>query len=77
VATEGAASARISFKDYGFFIPTDSGGKDVLLQGVFSRSSVSQAEAEHFATDMGETAAASPEDFQYSIVATAVQIPRS
>lgn len=77
VATEGAASARISFKDYSFFIPTDSGGKDVLLSGTFSRTTVSAEQAEHFAKDMGETAAASPEDFQYSIVATAVQIPRS
>lgn len=77
VATEGAATARVSFKDYGFFIPTDSGGKDVLLLGTFSRASVSKEEAEHFATDLGETSDSSPEDFQYSIVASAVQIPRS
>jgi len=77
VATEGAATARVSFKDYGFFIPTDSGGKDVLLLGTFSRTSVSKEEAEHYATDLGETAVSSPEDFQYSIVASAVQIPRS
>jgi hypothetical protein len=77
VATEGAATARVSFRDYGFFIPTDSGGKDVLLLGTFSRTSVSEEEAEHFATDLGETANSRPEDFQYSIVASAVQIPRS
>jgi hypothetical protein len=77
VATEGAVSARISFKDYGFFIPTDSGGKDVLLLGTFSRADVSAAEAEHYAADLGEPAASSPDRFQYSIVASAVQIPRS
>jgi hypothetical protein len=76
VATQGAATARVSFKDYGFFIPTDSGGKDVLLLGTFSRTSVSVEEAEHYATDLGEAAESSPEDFQYSIVASAVQIPR-
>jgi len=67
----------VSFKDYGFFIPTDSGGKNVLLLGTFSRTSVSKEEAEHYATDLGGTADSSPEDFQYSIVASAVQIPRS
>jgi hypothetical protein len=77
VATEGAATARVSFKDYEFFIPTDSGGKDVLLLGTFSRKSVSKEEAEHFAKDLGETAGVSPEKFQYSIVASAVKIPRS
>jgi len=49
VATEGAVTARVSFKDYEFFIPTDSGGKDVVLLGTFSRKSVSKEEAEHYA----------------------------
>jgi hypothetical protein len=77
VATQAAATARVSFKDYGFFIPTDSGGKTVLLLGTFSRTSVSVEEAEHYARDLGGTTDSSPEDFQYSIVASAVQIPRS
>jgi hypothetical protein len=77
VATDGAATARVSFKDYGFFIPTNSGGKDVVLLGTFSRKSVSGKEAEHFAEDLGETTASNPERFQYSIVASAVKIPRS
>ena len=77
VATQGAATARVSFKDYGFFIPTDSGGKDVLLLGVFSRVKVSVEEAEHYAMDLGGTTDSSPEDFQYSITASAIQIPRS
>jgi len=77
VATEGAVTARVSFKDYGFFIPTDSGGKDVVLLGTFSRKNVSKEEADHYAADLGETATSIPERFQYSIVASAVRIPRS
>ncbi|MGB5290707.1 MAG: DUF4920 domain-containing protein [Lysobacterales bacterium] len=76
VATEGAATARVTFKDYGFFIPTDSGGKDVVLLGTFSRKSVSKEQAEHYAADLGEKAAPLPEKFEYSIVASAVKIPR-
>ncbi len=77
IAQDGAATARVSFKDYGFFIPTDSGGKDVVLLGFFTRESVSKEEAEHYAEDLGETSAPGPESFQYSIVATAVKIPRT
>ena len=76
VAQQGASTARVTFKDYGFFIPTDSGGKDVVLMGTFSRKSVSKEQAEHYAADLGETAVPTPEKFEYSIVATAVKIPR-
>ena len=77
VATEGPSTARVTFKDYGFFIPTDSGGKDVVLLGTFSRKSVSKEQAEHYAADLGVKAAAMPELFEYSIVASAVKIPKS
>ena len=77
VAQEGPATARVTFMDYDFFIPTDSGGKDVVLAGVFSRKSLSREQAEHYAADLGETAAMPSEKFEYSIVASAVKIPRS
>jgi hypothetical protein len=75
VATEGASSARITFKDYGFFIPTDSGGKTVTLVGVFSRQPVSKEQAEHYAADLGEAEAPGTSGFEYSIVASAVRLP--
>ena len=77
VAQEGPSTARVTFKDYGFFIPTDSGGKNVVLLGTFSRKTVSQEQAEHYAADLGETVVATPEKFEYSIVASAVKIPKS
>ena len=77
VATEGSSTARVTFKDYEFFIPTDSGGKDVVLLGTFSRKSVSKEQAEHYAADLGEKAAPVPDEFEYSIVASAIKIPRS
>ena len=76
VANEGASTARVTFKDYGFFIPTDSGGKDVVLWGTFSRKSVSKEEAEHYSADLGEKASAEPAKFEYSIVASAISIPK-
>jgi len=76
VAQEGPSTARVTFKDYGFFIPTDSGGKNVVLLGTFSRKSVSKEQAEHYAADLGEKVASAPEKYEYSIVASAVKIPR-
>lgn len=76
VAQEGASTARVSFKDYGFFIPTDSGGKNVVLLGTFSRKNVSKEQARHYAADLGEKAASEPGRYEYSIVASAVKIPR-
>lgn len=75
VATEGATSARVTFKDYGFFIPTDAGGKAVSLAGRFGRKALSQADAQHYAKDLGEAPAKAAE-FEYVIVATSVSIPR-
>ena len=42
IAQDGDFTARVSFADYGFFVPTDSGGKDVTLVGTFSRTAVSR-----------------------------------
>ena len=76
IAQEGEATARVTFKDYGFFIPTDSGGKTVVLLGTFSRKAVSQEEAEHYSADLGQATVSAPETFEYSIVASAISIPK-
>ena len=75
VAQHGADTVRVTFADYGFFIPTDSGGKTVTLAGTFSRKPLSKAEADHVAADLGEAPPATAPDFEYAIVATSVAIP--
>lgn len=77
IAQSGADSVRITFEDYGFFIPTDSGGKQVMLAGVFSRKPVSAEQAKHLAEDLGEKVAEDAPAFEYSIVATGVKIYKS
>ncbi len=78
VAQDGDAMARVSFADYGFFIPTDSSGKTVTLIGTLERKPITQAEADHYAEDLGEDAPAPLEqDFEYAIVATSVMIPKT
>ena len=77
VAQHGTDTVRVTFADYGFFIPTDSGGKTVRLAGTFSREPLSAEQAEHYAEDLGEDAPVQPPEFQYAIVATGVSIPKS
>lgn len=76
VAQDGEALARVTFVDYSFFVPTDSGGKDVTIVGTFNRKVISEAQAKHFAEDAGQDPAtiSGPRE-EYSIVATAVVVP--
>lgn len=77
VAQHGADTVRVTFADYGFFIPTDSGGKTVTLAGTFARKPVDKAEADHMAEDLGEAPPENPPAFEYAIVATSVSIPKT
>ncbi|RNC85347.1 MAG: DUF4920 domain-containing protein [Balneola sp.] len=77
VAEDGEYSARITFKDYGFFIPTNSAGKEVTLVGEFSEATLSEEKAKHYAEDAGKNSdEISGEQKEYSIVATSVVIPK-
>ncbi len=49
---------RVTFKDYGFFVPTDKEkmvGKEVIFQGTAKFETVSVADQKHYAEDGGES----------------------
>lgn len=75
IATAGDRAVRISFKDYSFFVPTDTGGKTVTVTGTFVERELSEKQAAHFRED------AATDTIQagkvYEIVADAVRIPKS
>ena len=75
VAQQGKYSARVSFKDYGFFVPSNISGRVVTLHGQLIAREVSQQQAEHFSQDAGADNVV-PAGEQLEIVATAVRIPR-
>ena len=78
MAQDGDASARITFKDYSFFIPTDSQGKEVTILGKMSRKEISEADAKHYAEDTGKDPdSVKGPQMEYSIVATSVIIQKS
>lgn len=76
IARDGDAVVRVTFKDYGFFIPTDSGGKRATFAGVIERQTVTEEQAEHFAQDLGSDDASVAPGPAYTIVASAIRIPR-
>lgn len=73
IATDGQRFVRVSFKDYGFFVPTDIGGKTVTMTGVLIKRELSEEEAEHFRSDANSTDIES--GTVYELVADAVSVP--
>lgn len=48
LVSEGAdRGIRVTFKDYAFFVPTDSTGSTARLEGVFEQNIFSKADADH------------------------------
>jgi len=46
---------RVTFKDYGFFVPKDIVNKDVILAGKAFRDTTSVADLKHYAEDGGRS----------------------
>ncbi len=51
--TDGKESMRMTFKDYGFFVPKDSRGLKVRAQGVIEEKTESVASQRHYLKDAG------------------------
>lgn len=46
---------RVTFKDYGFFVPHDATGKRVVMEGVASQKTTSVDMLRHYAEDAGKS----------------------
>lgn len=51
----GQNQAMVKFKDYGFFMPKDLAGQEVIMQGKAFVAEVSVDEQRHYAEDAGKT----------------------
>ena len=56
----GEESMRITFKDYGFFVPKDAGGKNTVIEGLITKQVTDVETLRHFAADAGK----SPEELE-------------
>ncbi len=46
---------RVTFKDYGFFVPIDCSGKTAVIEGQLSEQIIPVAELKHLAQDAGKS----------------------
>ena len=76
ILVDGDTYARITFEDYGFFVPMQTSMQRSVVYGVLSEHILSGEQADHFAQDAGaqSTLKLEGEVREYSIVARAVQL---
>lgn len=75
ILEEGRYTARVTLKDYRFFIPTDAAGAQAELVGVFSVKKISKKQKEYYSEDVGEELIVNGEKgIEYNIIAGAVKI---
>jgi len=53
--TEGGKEMFVKFKDYGFFMPKDIAGREIIMEGTAYREVVSVDELRHLAEDAGKS----------------------
>ena len=68
----------VNFKDYGFFVPKDIVGKNVLVKGEAFKRTISISELKHYAQDRGDSSEVinsitKPEEI-FSLTANGVEI---
>ena len=56
VKMDNGETMRVTFKDYGFFVPKDIAGKTVVVEGVAKKSTTPVSELRHYAQDAGKSA---------------------
>ncbi|MEZ5006608.1 MAG: DUF4920 domain-containing protein [Chitinophagales bacterium] len=71
-------AVRVTFKDYGFFVPKDISGKEVVIKGVGKIETTSVDDQRHYAEDEGqseeEIAKITAPLMEYTFVAEGVKI---
>jgi len=76
IVDDGQSESRITFKDYGFFMPKDAAGRTVEMDVEIERTTMSVEEAKHLASETeGEDPDAITEPVEtIAVVATGVRI---
>jgi uncharacterized protein DUF4920 len=77
-ATNGDKDMMVRFKDYGFFVPKDIDGREVIIEGRAYSSVIGVDELRHYAEDAGkskeEIAKITKAGTQYAFLATGVRV---
>lgn len=78
ILVDGDSYARVTFEDYGFFVPIETSMQRSVVYGLLSEHTLSGEQAEHYAQDAGaqSTLQIEGEVKEYSLVARAVQLEK-
>jgi hypothetical protein len=73
---KGGPGCRVTFKDYGFFVPTDSQGADARVEGVVAVRTVPAGDVAHYESEGGSFPGKQPDGTarEVRIVATGVEL---
>ncbi len=73
-----APGCRVTFKDYGFFVPTDSAGSTALVQGTVKVASVEARRVEHLESEGANFASKQADGTaqEVQLIASAVELSR-
>lgn len=78
LTADSQESIMVRFKDYGFFVPKDIGGKDVIIEGQAYTTEMSVDELRHYAEDAGkskeEIMKITEPEKQYAFLASGVRV---
>jgi hypothetical protein len=77
IAQDGDTVIRVSFKDYGFFIPTDTAGRTVTLAGELVKKELSEEQAAHYRADLQLDSDIVKAGEVFEIVASGIMIPKA
>lgn len=73
--TNESGDVRVTFKDYGFFVPQSLIGKTVLVEGTLEKVTMSLAETKHYVADAGgDPSKVTAPRVEYRIVASGVEV---
>jgi hypothetical protein len=75
---EGEDACRVTFKDYGFFVPTDSAGAQARIQGKLATRVVEAAAVEHLESEGARFKNKKPDGsaLEVRLIASAVELRR-
>jgi hypothetical protein len=76
---EGNDTCRVTFKDYGFFVPTDSAGARARLQGRITSQRIEPARVSHLESEGAKFKKREPDGSatEVQFIASAVQLTRA
>jgi len=73
--TDASSDARVTFKDYAFFVPASLVGKRVVVEGKLEKVTMSLEDTKHYVKDAGgDPATVTQPRVEYRIVASGVQV---